>query len=183
MSVQYATASELASYLQKDLDTATAVLTLQVASQLFSVRACTAFSAVSLTYQVLGQGYWQLQLPFRPIISVSAVRSIGMGGTVTITDYTRIKTVMYRLAGFGVPGMFPPDLIEVDLIHGYAVCPDDVKGAVLETAAGAYVSPDTTTYSEAIDDYSVKTAPRTGGVMLSESAALLADRYRGTISA
>jgi hypothetical protein len=183
MSVMYATAAELASFLQKDLDTSSATLAIQIASQLFSTRACTMFAPTSITYQVIGQGYWQLRLPFDPIISVSAVRIVGQVSTVTITDYSRIKTVLYRLAGFGVPGMYPPDMVEVDLIHGYATAPDDVKGVVLETAAAAYSSPDTTVVQEMIDDYSIKSSATAGGMQLSPSAQMLADLYRGTIAA
>jgi hypothetical protein len=179
----YATPSELASYLQQDLDTSSATLALQVASQLFSMRADTAFTPVAVTYQTLGHGYWQLHLPFRPIISISAVRIIGLGGTLTVTDYTRVKNVLYRLAGFGVPGGFPPDLVEVDLTHGYATVPDDVKGAILESAGGAYMSPDVTVKSESIDDYSVSQAADAGGVSLSKAAMDLADLYRGSMVA
>jgi len=183
LSIQYATVSELASFLKQDLDTSTATLALQAASQLFSARAATMFNATTVTYQVIGQGYWQLYLPFRPIISIAQVRIINTSGTQIITDYVRIKTVLYRLIGFGVPGMFPPDLVEVDLTHGYATVPDDVKGVVLETAAAAYISPDITTVEESIDDYSIKSSPFAGGMQLSASALALAELYRGTVAA
>lgn len=184
MSVMYATASELASFLKQDVDTSTATLALQTTSQLFTVRAHTAFTPTTVTYQVIGLGYRQLQLPFRPITSVSAVRIVSDAtGTTTITDYSRIKTVLYRLIGFGVPGMFPPDMVEVDLTHGYATVPDDVKGAVLESAGAAYMNPDITTKSEAIDDYSMSAAPNSGGIMLSPAAQALADLYRGIFAA
>lgn len=184
MSVMYATVAELASFLQKDLDTATATLALQTASQLFSTRANTMFNSTTVTYQTEGLGYRQLQLPFRPVTAVSAVRIVNPNtGTQTITDYARIKTVLYRLIGFGVPGAFPPDMVEVDLTYGYATVPDDVKGVVLETAAAAYQGPDITVASESIDDYSVKMAANTGGMSLSPAAVALADLYRGTIAA
>jgi hypothetical protein len=179
----YATAAELASYLQKDLDTSTATLAITVASGMFSTRAATAFAPTTVTYQAEAMGYWQLRLPFRPIISVSAVRIIGAGGTLTVTDYSRIKTVLYRLIGFGVPGMFPPDMVEVDLIHGYATCPDDVKGAVLESAGVAYEHPDAALIAEAIDDYSIRTATMLSGFQLSQGAQTLADLYRGVFVA
>lgn len=182
MSVQYATVSELASFLQQDVDTATATLNLQVASQLFSTRADTMFLPTTVTYRTVGLGYRQLKLPFRPIISIQQVRIINQfSGALIITDYSQIKTVLYRLIGFGVPGMFPPDAVEVDLTHGFSAVPDDVKGAVLETAASAYVSPDTTTTGETIDDYSVHFSSLNGGMMLSPSALTLADLYRGTL--
>jgi hypothetical protein len=184
VSVLYATAAELASFLKQDVDTSTATLALQVTSQLFTVRANTAFLPVTTTFQVEGYGYRQLRLPFRPVTAISAVRVVSAAaGTTTLTDYTRIKSVLYRLAGFGVPGAFPPDLVEVDLTYGYAAVPDDVKGAVLESAGAAYSSPDVTVKSESIDDYSVSSAANSGGVMLSPAAEKLADMYRGTFAA
>lgn len=180
----YATASELASYLQQDVDTSTATLALQTTSQLFTMRADTAFLPTTVTYQVEGSGYARLRLPYRPIISIQAVRIITAAGTTTtITDYTRIKRVLYRAAGWGAAGAFPPDMVEVDLTHGLAAVPDDVKGAVLESAGAAYSSPDITVKSESIDDYSVSSAANSGGVMLSPAAEKLADLYRGTFAA
>jgi hypothetical protein len=179
----YATASDLASYLQKDLDTATATLAITVSSGMFSARAATMFAPTTVTYQVEVAGCRDLRLPYRPVISVQAVRVIGLAGTTTITDYTRIKTVLYRLIGFGVWGRFPPDMAEVDLTYGYATCPDDVKGAVLESAGMAYEHPDAALIAEAIDDYSIKTAATLSGFQLSRVAQDLADLYRGVLVA
>jgi hypothetical protein len=184
VSVLYASASELASYLQQDVDTSTATLVLQTTSQLFTLRANTAFLPTTVTSQVAGNGWSRITLPFRPVISIQAVRIVtAFNGTTTITDYTRIKQVLYRLAGWGVRCAFPPDMIEVDLTHGMAAVPDDVKGAVLESAGAAYSSPDVSTKSESIDDYSVSFSANAGGVMLSPAAATLADLYRGTFAA
>lgn len=185
MSLMYASVDDLASYLQKDVDTATATLNLQVASTLFSTRANTWFQPVTVTYQTQALGYRQLYLPYRPVTAVSAVRIVSFTAntTTTITDYSRIKTVLYRLIGFGVPGVFPPDMVEVDLTYGFATVPDDVRGAVVESAGAAYQGPDITVAAEQIDDYRIQMAPGTGGVMLSPAAAKLADLYRGTIAA
>lgn len=184
MSVLYASASELASYLQQDVDTSSATLALQTTSQLFALRANTAFLPTTATYQIEGYGHARIRLPFRPVISIQAVRVVtAAAGTTTVTDYTRIKSVLYRVAGWGVRCAFPPDMIEVDLTHGYATVPDDVKGAVLESAGAAYSSPDITVKSESIDDYSVSSAANSGGVMLSPFAEKLADLYRGTFAA
>ena len=179
MSVLYVTASELASYLKQDVDTATATLNIQTLSAMFSTRAATAFTPTSITWEIEGLGYAQLIIPYKPIISVSAIRING----VAITDYTRVRSKLYRLAGFGTPGQFPPDVVEVDLTHGYATPPDDVRGAVLESAGAAYSSPDITVQSESIDDYSVSSASGSGGVSLSKSAQDLADLYRGLLAA
>ena len=173
----YATLDDLASFLQKDIDNSTGQLALDTASELFAREAGTWFAPTSTTFQVPGMGWTELYLPFRPIISISAVRIAG----VTVTDYSRIKFILYRLQGWGIPGRCPPDLVEVDLIHGYATAPNDVRGAVLETAATAYQAPDNTTASESIDDYTIKFT-NIGGMMLSPSAMGLASLYRGTLA-
>jgi hypothetical protein len=178
----YATPAELASYLQRDLDTSSATLALTIASDLFAERANTRFEANSTTYSVAsvdGTANYRIYLPHTPVTAVSAVRING----VAITDYTRIGSVLYRLIGFGYYWAFPPDLIEVDYTHGYTSVPDSVKGYVLESAAMAYDNPDPAATSESIDDYSVKTAPNLGGIMLSPAAAALADYYRGVLVA
>jgi hypothetical protein len=184
VTVMYATVAELASFLKQDVDTSTATLALQVTSQLFTLRSNTAFNPVTVTYQTPALGYRQLYLPYRPVTAVSAVRIVSaQAGTLVITDYTRIKQVLYRLIGFGVPGVFPPDMVEVDLTYGYTAPGDDVKGAILESAGAAYMGPDITVAQETIDDYTIKAAPRTGGVRLSDAAQALADMYRGSFAA
>lgn len=184
MTFQYASAGDLASFLQRDVDTSTANLALQTASQLFSTRANTVWAPTTVTYQTQALGYRQLFLPFRPVSAVSAVRIVSaVAGTLVVTDYARIKNVLYRLIGFGVPGVFPPDMVEVDLTYGFPSATDDVRGAVLETAGAAYMNPDVSTAAESIDDYSVKTALGMGGMSLTPAAVVLADYYRGTIAA
>lgn len=178
----YASVSELASYLKQDVDTSTATLALTVASSLFALRARTRFEANSTTYTVPstdGTANYRVELPHTPVTAVSEVR---INGTA-ITDYTRINNTLYRLIGFGFRWAFPPDVIEVDYTYGYTAVPDDVKGAVLETAGAAYMGPDITTAAEAIDDYSIKMSPNTGGIQLSPAAAALADWYAGCLVA
>jgi hypothetical protein len=150
--VQYATASELACYLQKDLDTASAVQALTLASADFSGAADTWFTATTTTWSTIyAHGCWELELPFRPVTSVSAVRVNG----VVITGWTLRCGFLYRLAGFGYRYTLLPDQVDVDLTYGYAAVPDDVKLATLEIAAGLFDNP-TGVVSEAIDDYTVR---------------------------
>lgn len=175
MSVMYATTAELSLYLHTTVDTPSATLALQVASALFSLKADTWFTPTTTTFQCAGNGSAALLLPFRPVTAVSAVRVNG----VAVTDYTRIKSTLYRTAGWGAV-VFPPQLVEVDLTYGLVTAPDDVKGAVLETAGAAYLSPDITVASESIDDYVLRSANGTGGVSLSPAAAALASLYRGS---
>lgn len=173
----YATAAELASYLKQDVDTSTATLALQVLSELFAKRAHTRFEVTATTYKAGGVNAYEIVLPFQPVVAVSAVRI----KSVAVTDYTVIGPSVYRKLGFGSWWAFPPDLVEIDYTHGFASVPDDVKGAVLESAGAAYSSPDITTKSESIDDYSVSSSAASGGIMLSLSAQALADYYAGAL--
>lgn len=170
----YATPSELASYLQQDLDTATATLVLQVVSARFAELAHTRFEVTAVTYRTLIYGSPTLVLPFWPIVGVTAVRVNG----VAVLDYTRVDGTLYRVARFGSCWSFPPDVAEADLTHGFAAAPDDVKGAVLESAGLAYQNPDRV-MSESIDDYQVRYAAENGGVRLSVGAVDLAEYYAG----
>jgi hypothetical protein len=175
----YATASELASYLQKDLDTATAELVLTTASARFAREAETAFAATNVTYTDTADGLTDIVLPYRPVTAVSAVRING----VIITGWSLRNGVLYRTAGFGYRYAYPPDEIAVDLTYGYTTVPDDVKGAVLEMAAQAYEIPVGALISETIDDWAVRYATTGGGIQLTTSAAALAAGYRGALIA
>lgn len=173
--VQYATASELASYIQADVDTSTANLLLQLASAEFNSEADTTFVSTTATWSEAGNGSRILEVPWRPITAVSAVRIAG----VTVTDYTRIKQRFYRSNGWGTVCGFPPDLVEIDLTYGYSSVPDDVKAAVLETAASAYQQPSSAVAAESIDDYRVRYNSDSGGVQLTPYAKDIAAGYRG----
>jgi hypothetical protein len=176
----YATLAELASYMQRTVDNSTGTLLLTIASDLFCERARTRFESNATTYSEPGTGESTLILPKAPIIAVSAVR---VGGVV-VTDYTRMGQQLYRRIGWGTWWAFPPTLIEVDYTYGYTVVPDDVKGAVLETAAGAYENPVSPNIArESIDDYSITYGAGTSGVRLSKAASDLADMYAGTLCA
>jgi hypothetical protein len=150
----YATALELASYLQRDLDTASATLALTLASGEFSREACTAFTATSETWSALAAGVTEIELPFNKVTAVTAVRVNG----VVVTGWTLRGGRLYRSAGFGYRYGWPPDEVEVDVTHGYTTVPDDVKLAVLEIAAGLYENP-IAAVSESIDDHTVRYDP------------------------
>lgn len=183
---QLATASELASYLQQDVDTSTANLALTIASARFELESGTKFSPTAATYQVEGRGQPVIALPRAPVVAVIAVRVAGV--VLAASDYALVINNLYRIIGWGriwgptvatAPYIdFPPELVEVDYTYGYASTPDDVKGAVLESAAVAYNNPDATVIAEQIDDYSVRTAAGSGGFKLTPGAQTLAELYR-----
>jgi hypothetical protein len=145
----YATPTELAGYLKKDVDTYSATQALTLASGEFTIAADTAFSATTVTWATQGGPGTDIQIPYRPVTAVSQVR---LNGSV-ITGWTLRHNALWRSAGFGTWSAFPPDLLEVDLTHGYTTVFDDVKLAVLEIAAGVYDHPDVSLASEQIDDY------------------------------
>jgi hypothetical protein len=114
---------------------------------------------------------------------------VRVNGTVLAsTEYTLVMNNLYRVIGWGriwgstVPTApyvgFPPELVEVDHTYGYTTVPDDVKGAVLETAGAMYTGPDITTAAEQIDDYRTEMSRLAGGVQLSPAAKELAELYR-----
>lgn len=175
----YATPTELAGLLQKDLDTYTATQVLTLASSMFSQAADTWWSPQSVTYTRVGTRLTALTLPFLPVTAVSAVRI----NDVAVTDFTLIDGTLYRANGFGISWSTPPDKLEIDLTHGYAAATDDVKGAVLETAAQAYDIPVGAVVSESIDDFAIRYATTGGGLQLTKSAADLAASYRGALVA
>lgn len=176
----YATASELASHLQKVLDTATAEQALEIASSTFSRYARTWWAVTSSTYSFYATAGTRIDLPYRPVIAVTAMR---VNGVVQAVDYTLRRYSVYRDLGFGDWWASPPDEIQIDYTHGYAAVPDDVKGAVLEMAAQAYEVPVGAVIGETIDDYSIRYATAAGGIQLTKSAAALAASYRGTLIA
>jgi hypothetical protein len=179
--VAYPTPADLASFLKYDVDTATATLALTKIVGLFEARAKSHWGGtLSTTYSKPGSGCAEIIMPHAPLVTVVQVRINGVVLTVG-TDYKVIEQSLYRRNGWGLRSNFPPDLVEVDYTYGYATVTDDVAAAVLESVAAAYSAPDITVMSEAIDDYSVRTAPRTGGMTLSESAAALADWYAGVL--
>lgn len=148
--VMYATPTELAGRLQRDLDTYTATQALTLASAEFSTEADTWFAPTTTTWSTVASGATEVRLPFSKVTAVSAVR---VGG-VTVTGSTLVAGVLYRAAGFGSYGTYPPVALEVDLTHGYSAVPDDVKRAVLDMAAADYDNP-TRVVSERVDDYQV----------------------------
>lgn len=175
--VQYVAPADLASYLQKDLDTATATLVIEKASAMFAREADTAFESISTTWTTTATGSCYLDLPFRPVTAVSTVRVNG----ITITGWVLRSGSLYRLAGFGWWGMFPPEEVQVDLTYGYATVPDDVKAAVLEIAGQAYDVPLGVVASEQIDDYAVRYVTTGGGLQMTGYARDLAAGYRGLL--
>lgn len=149
---QYATASELASYLQQDLDTASADQALTLATGEFTRRARKRWAATAETWTTDATFATRLTLPYRDVTAITAVK---VNGVAVAVDYTLRNGVVYRDAGFGNPYAWPPDVVTVEFTYGLTTVPDEVKLAVLGCAAELYENP-TGVASESVDDYTVK---------------------------
>ncbi len=174
---QYATASELASHLQKDLDTASANQALTLATGEFVRRARRRWASTAGSWTTPATHATSLVLPYRDVTSIAAVR---INGVVAAVDYTLRNGRVYRPTGFGDPFASPPDEITVEFMYGRPAAPDDARLAVLVLAGGLYENPGGIV-SETIDDYSV----RYGGGATSPSIDWreVADYYRGLLVA
>jgi hypothetical protein len=163
MADQLATASDLASFLQQDVDTATATLLLEAATSV--IQALTGQRIVQVTNDVVtldvdqcDSSLW-LHLPQRPVTAVSAVTI----GALAVTNYTvqLSRGRLWRAYGWRLatlPIYDAPSTVTVTYTHGYA--PGDqrlqmARQAALALAGGAYVNPSGAS-REQIDDYSVQ---------------------------
>lgn len=132
------TATELAGYLQRDLDQYSAEQALAGAVAAFEAAAGIKLSPTTATYETVADGRCRIWLPDYPVTAVSAVTVAG----AAVTDYARIGQVLYRSDGFGDRYTNPPAALVVTYTHGLADVPADVKTAILDTAAAAYTNPD-----------------------------------------
>lgn len=150
---QYATATELAGYLQQDVDTYSATQALTLASGEFEAAADTKFSSSTITEVFEGRMQPVLALTHHPVTAVTQVRIDGV--VITSTDYKLVGQNLYRVIGWGGRAKYV-EKIEIDVTYGYMSVPDDVKLAVLQLAAGLYAHPDPNVSMEQIDDYVVR---------------------------
>lgn len=180
----YATPPELASYLQKDLDLASAILALDTATAVFIGEAGVPFEATAMTYSAPVRGDREVFLP-GPVSAVAEVRLNGVA-LVEGTGYTLAGDVLYAVSRFGSHCAWPPDQLEVDLTRGHAAVTNDVKLAVLQIAAENYEHPGAgaVTRTEQIDDYSATVRYQAGTAILpGPDWREIAAKYRGVVVA
>lgn len=164
MADMLVTPSELASFLEKDLDTATATLAIELATGL--VQAVTGQQIVQVADDTTeldlddhDGGHW-LYLPQGPVAAVGAV----VIGATTVLDFSvqLSRGRLYRHRGWRAPIYFlpywsAPSTVTVTYTHGYAAGDQRLqlaRSAVLGLAKTAYENPTGVT-SEKIDDYQV----------------------------
>lgn len=165
------TPANLAGYIQADVNTYSAQQAIDGATSAFEAAAGIKLSPTSATYEAFALGQCKVWLPDYPVTAVASVTVAG----VAVTDYSRVGQILYRSGGFGDSYTDPPVALVVTYTHGLADVTPDIKAAILDTAASAYLNPGTT-IREQIDDYS--STVTTAGFQLSRSARALAELYR-----
>ena len=172
----FATAAELASWLQRDLDTATATLALNVASGQIRKHAGWSITQEVLTDQVVdGTGRRSILLP---TLRLTAVASVSEGGTLLVYDVDYTWTREGRLVRNG-RWRHEARIVTASYTHGFAAgAPelDDVKGVCLDVAGSVYDNP------TALRSYTVGAVSETyagGGVDL---GAGLTDAHRKALA-
>jgi hypothetical protein len=155
---RFATAAELASLLQQDVDTSSAEQALDMATaevqnlvgQLIEQDTVVAHLWVTDPCEQL------LTMPQRPVTAVTAVTIDG----TAVTDYTVLPHALWREDGWidgAQESAGQPIRVTVAHTYGFATIPDDIKRACLHLAAQMYVNPEGSGGGERIDDYQ---APR-----------------------
>lgn len=144
MADMLATPTELASYVQSDLDTASATLALEMATGWIQREVGHRVLEVSNDTVVLDGGDRTIYLPGRPVTSVGTVTTTDAYGTVESpvlgVDY-RVRD--YRLVRSGWRCMWP-EMVTVVYTHGYGAgaVPQVVRGVCLAAASRVYANPD-----------------------------------------
>lgn len=160
MTDMLATPADLASLLQRDVDTASATLALEAATAVVQA-ACGGQRIVLVTddaEEVWGGSESLLRLKQRPVVSISSVTYAGVAlseGTASGT-WRRSQYGLWRDLGW-TETWCEPSPITVVYTHGYA--PGDqglqlARSVTLSLARGVFDNP-TGVVREQIDDYAV----------------------------
>lgn len=159
------TLEELASYVQEDVDTATATLAIEIATGV--IQAATGQRLIQVVddpftvyVDEYDTGRW-LELPELPVTAASGF----MIGATAVTDVTldASRGRLYRPCGWRSLLVYPlsaPNTASGVYTHGYAVGDRELemaRAAALVLAAAAYGNPGNAV-REQIDDYAVQYA-------------------------
>lgn len=138
-----ATPSDLASYMQSDLDTATATLALETATGWIQREVGHRVLEVTNETITLDGGDHTIYLPGRPVTAVGAVATTDNYGTVE----NPVLNIDYRVRGYrlirsGYRTVWPE---KVDVVYSYgynsASVPQVIRGICLSAAARVYSNP------------------------------------------
>lgn len=157
MADQLVTPSELASFLQQDVDTTSATLLIEMATgkvQAAAGQKLIAATSTALLHVEVCDDDQYLALPQRPARSVSTVLINGVADTTWLLR----SQMLWRLYGWNCHSWAPTE-VTVTYAHGYlagAQCLQLARDYTLSLAAAGY-GPElaSAVTSEAIDDYKV----------------------------
>jgi hypothetical protein len=160
MADQLCTPSDLASWLQQDLDLSTATLLVECGTAVVQATAEQRIVQVVDDEVTLDVDEWHrglyLELPERPVTAVATV----LIGATAVTDYSTAlrRARLWRADGWrSTLTLYPsqPSTVTVTYTHGYASGHQRLqlaRGSVLALIAGVYSTPTGAT-SVKIDDY------------------------------
>lgn len=144
--------SELATYLQRDLDSSSERLAHDIAKALVEDETgpvASTTSTVTLPIERLGL----VHLPARVVTDVSSVQYAGTDAVYTWEKpFPRIRLASYLLEVVPFTIDYWPT-VDVTFTHGWASVPALVKAVALSVAARVYDNP-SGMRSEQVDDYS-----------------------------
>lgn len=148
--------SDLATYLQRDLDSSSERLAHDIAKALVEDETgpvTSATSTVTLPIEKCGL----VHLPARVVTAVTAVQYAGTAAVYTWErPFPRIRLSSYLLEVVPFTIDYWPT-VDVTFTHGWAAVPALVKAVALSVAARAYDNP-SGLRAESIDDYSATRA-------------------------
>ena len=134
----FATPTELAGFLQQDLDTYSATQALDVASQNIRTACGWNISQETVTAQEFdGTGNQSI---FINTLNLTAVSSVVVDGVALASTDFRFYRYGWLRRLYSYWPCFP-EIVTVTYTHGYATIPDDVKGACLVLAGAKYETP------------------------------------------
>jgi hypothetical protein len=171
MADQLVTPEELASFLQKDLDTATATLLIELATGKVQAAAGQRLVAATSTF-VIDVGMWDcdeyLTLPQMPVRSVTSVLIDG----VAVTDWYLRSQQLWRLYGWNTNPNAPTQVTATGVAHGYLADSQALelaRGYVLALCAMPYETAGAAVQSESIDDYRVTYADADAAMQVTDA--------------
>jgi len=137
----FATPTELAGFLQQDLDTYSATQALDVASK--AIRDHCGWEITQQTSAVATlDGVWDDTALWLPSLLVTAVASVVEDGT-TLTVVSQFDWTAYgKLIRVGRCWTTKPRSVVVTYTHGYTTAPDSIKGVCLAAAGRRYRNPE-----------------------------------------
>jgi hypothetical protein len=156
MADQLVTPEELASFLQRDLDLATAQLLIQMATGKVQAAAgqllIQGTATVTIDVDICDFDPW-LPLPQMPVRSVASVLIDG----VADTSWRLRKQMLWRLNGWSTNGSAPTQVTPT-FTYGYPAGAQKLQLArdfTLALAGLGYGNPGGAVSSEALDDYKI----------------------------